>query len=312
MVPTTPRRRAALGLLAVAALALPLAACGGKSDSGASNTPTTSADDALAGKVPAAIKSDGKIMVGSDTTYAPNEFLDADGKTAVGFDVDLFKAVAGKLGLQAEFETATFANIIPGVASDKYEVGVSSFTINAERLAETNMVSYFSAGTQWATKKGNPAGIKADDACGKKIAVQKDTVQHTDDLPARNAKCKATGKPEITIDPYQAQDAATAAVVSGKDDAMLADSPICAYAVKQTNGELALLGEIYDSAPYGYVVKKDQTAFAELLRDALKALIADGSYQKILDKWGVQAGAITAPEVNPKLDGAAPTPSASS
>jgi polar amino acid transport system substrate-binding protein len=72
-----------------------------------------------------------------------------------------------------------------------------------------------------------------------------------------------------------------------------------AYAVKQTNGQLELLGDVYDSAPYGYVVPKDQTDFAQAIADAVKALIADGSYQKVLEKWGVQAGAITDPAVNP-------------
>jgi polar amino acid transport system substrate-binding protein len=310
MIPSTRGRRA-IGLLAAMALAIPMAACGGKSETGGGTSPSTNADEALAGKVPAAIKSDGKILVGSDTTYAPNEFLGTDGKTATGFDIDLFDAVAKKLGLKAEFQTATFGDIIPGVDSGKYEIGVSSFTVNPERMQKANMVSYYSAGTQWATKKGNPAGVKPDDACGKKIAVQKDTVQ-VDDITARSKKCTDAGKPAITIDPYPAQDSASAAVISGKDDAMLADSPVGAYAVKQTNGQMELLGAIYDSAPYGYVIKKDQVDFANAVQGALKALIADGTYKKVLEKWGVEGGAITNPEVNPKQEAGAPSPSASS
>jgi polar amino acid transport system substrate-binding protein len=88
-------------------------------------------------------------------------------------------------------------------------------------------------------------------------------------------------------------------VVSGKDDAMLADSPVLAYAVKQTNGQLELLGDIYDAAPYGYVIEKDQTEFAQAVADAVQALITDGTYKTILDKWGVGAGAIDSPAVNP-------------
>ena len=80
---------------------------------------------------------------------------------------------------------------------------------------------------------------------------------------------------------------------------MLADSPIVAYAVKQTDGQLEALGDIYDAAPYGYVVKKDQTEFAQAIADALKALIADGTYKTVLEKWGVEQGAITDPAVNP-------------
>jgi polar amino acid transport system substrate-binding protein len=184
------------------------------------------------------------------------------------------------------------------VGSGRYEIGVSSFTINAERLQQANMVSYFSAGTQWSTKEGNPSDVDPDNACGLSIAVQKATVQ-VDDITARSEACTAAGEEAITIDQYDAQSDATAAVVSGKDDAGLADSPVMAYAVEQTNGQLELLGDIYDAAPYGYVVRQDQTEFAQALADALQALIDDGSYQQVLENWGVEAGAIDNPTVNP-------------
>jgi polar amino acid transport system substrate-binding protein len=295
------RRGALLGL--VLTVALVAAGCGDDgADSGSTGTTAGAAptvDEALAAKVPDTIKSDGKVLIGTDASYAPNEFLDADGKTVVGWDVDLFNAVAAKLGLKTEYQSATFDAIIPGVQSGKYEMGISSFTINDERKQQVNMASYFSAGTQWGTKTGNPTGVQPDDACGKKVAVQTNTVQDTEDLPKRDEACTAAGKPAITVDRYQRQDQATAAVVSGKDDAMLADSPVLAYAVKQTNGQLELLGDIYDAAPYGYVIEKDQTEFAQAVADAVQALITDGTYKTILDKWGVGAGAIDNPAVNP-------------
>jgi polar amino acid transport system substrate-binding protein len=295
------RRWRLLGL--ALGLALVMAACGDDNGGEGGGTATTAAapavDQALAEKVPAAVKADGKILIGTDSSYAPNEFLDTDGKTVIGFDVDLFNAVAAKLGLTTEWQSAAFDAIIPGVQSGKYEAGVSSFTINDERKQQVNMVSYFSAGTQWGTKAGNPTGVQPDDACGKKVAVQTNTVQDTEDLPKKVEACESAGKQPITIDRYQRQDQATAAVVSGKDDAMLADSPVLAYAVKQTNGQLELLGDIYDAAPYGYVVNKDQADFAEALAGAVAALVADGSYQQILTKWGVDAGAIDNPAVNP-------------
>ncbi len=301
----TLTRRAGATVAALASTALVLTGCGGSSsDSGGSSptgaAPTAAADQSLAGRVPDAVKSDGVITVGSDTTYAPSEFIDADGTTVIGFDVDLFTAVAQKLGLKAQFQTAAFDSIIAGVGSGKYEVGVSSFTVNADREAQVNMVSYYSAGTQWSTKSGNPGKIDADNACGKRVAVQKATVQ-VDDITARSQKCTDAGQPAITIDQYDGQDEATAAVVSGKDDAGLADSPVMAYAVKQTNGQLELLGDVYDAAPYGYVVPKADTEFAQAIADAVKALIADGTYQQILERWGVQAGAITDPTVNPQV-----------
>ncbi|SHM38521.1 ABC transporter substrate-binding protein [Cryptosporangium aurantiacum] len=300
-LPVGRGRRMFATVAVLAAVAAGLAGCGddpSDSSSESSPAPTASADSALADKVPDAIKADGKILVGTDSSYAPSEFLAEDGKTIQGFDVDLFTAVAQKLGLKAEFQTADFDAIIPGIGSGKYEVGVSSFTINAERKKTVDMVSYFNAGTQWATKKGNPEKLDIDNACGKKIAVQQGTVQ-VDDITARSKKCTDAGKKAITIDQYQGQDQATAAVVSGKDAATLADSPVAAYAVEQTNGQLELLGDIYEAAPYGYVLKKDQAEFAQAVADAVKALIADGSYKTILEKWGVEAGAITDPAVNP-------------
>lgn len=285
----------------VLGLVLAISACGSeKTETGAppSAAPSVPTNAALAAMVPDAIKADGKILVGTDATYAPSEYIAEDGKTVVGFDVDLFRAVAGTLGLTAEFQPATFGDIIPGVGSGKYEIGVSSFTINPERKQQALMVSYYSAGTQWATKKGNPAKVSVDDPCGKRIAVQKDTVQ-ADDIAKRSAACKAAGKPEVIIEPYPGQDQVANSVVSGKDDAMLADSPVSAYAVKQTNGQLELLGEIYDAAPYGYVIAKDQQKFAEAVRGAVEALIANGAYLQVLKAWGVESGAIGESQINP-------------
>jgi polar amino acid transport system substrate-binding protein len=302
MFRTTPLRRAIVGLTAAFAMTVSLAAGGlaaaPRGTGPRASVPSASADTSLADKVPADIKAAGKLVIGTDSTYAPNEYLDADGKTVIGFDVDLFNAVAQKLGLTTEWQSSKFDAIIPGVSSGKYTVGVSSFTVNADRLKEATMVSYFSAGTQWAAKAG--ATINPDDACGKKVAVQVGTVQ-LDDVTARSKKCTEGGKAKITIDQYQSQADATNAVVSGKDEAMLADSPIGAYAVKQTNGQLALVGDIYDAAPYGYVLPKAQADFGAAIEGALEALIADGTYKTILTKWGVEAGSITDPAVNPQV-----------
>jgi polar amino acid transport system substrate-binding protein len=286
-----------------AAVALLAAACGGSSggnlSSGGSSAATSQqADASLASMVPAKIKSDGVIRVGTDSTYAPSEFLAADGKTVQGFDIDLFNAVAQKLGLKAKYVSAPFDAILPAVQSGKYEIGVSSFTINADRLKELDMVSYFSAGTQWAVAKGNPKGVQLDSACGHRVAVQRGTVQ-VDDLAARSKKCTSAGKPGIKVDQYQGQDQATAALVSGKDDAMLSDSPVIAYAVTQTQGQLELLGDQYASAPYGYAIPKGDGQFGQALIKALDALIKDGTYKKILAKWNVSRGAITNPQLNP-------------
>lgn len=313
-----PRRPLTLAFALAGCAALTLTACGSNSLSGGSSggsgnaggsggstsaatsaSASATADPTLAAKLPAKIKSAGKIVVGTDATYAPNEFLDTDGKTVVGMDVDLFNAVAAKFGVTAEYQPAKFDSIILGVGSQKYDVGLSSFTINDDRKGQVNMVSYFNAGTQWVTQKGNPKKVDPDNACGLNIGVQKGTVQETDDLPARSKKCTDAGKPAINPIVDDDQGKVTTAVVSGKADAMLADSPVGLYAVKQTNGQLEALGQIYDAAPYGVVVPKDQSDFAAAMADAFKALNTSGQYKTILAKWGNESGAITSFAVNP-------------
>ncbi|MET7276708.1 ABC transporter substrate-binding protein [Kribbella sp. NPDC005582] len=288
-------------------LVLAAAGCGsdslgsGSSPSAPSSAPSSvpsSGGPDLSGALPPKIKSAGKIVVGVDASYPPNESLQG-GKTVVGMDVDLFNAVAAKFGVTVDWQPAGFDTIITGVQGGKYDMGISSFTINDKRKQQVNMVSYFSAGTLWVTAKGNPKGVNADDACGKTVAVQKGTTQLEDDLPKRQAKCKSEGKPEIKLVVREKQDQATADLVAGKADAMLADSPISLYAVKQTNGALEQLGEIYDAAPYGYVIPKAQTEFANAVVEALKSAAADGSYKAALAKWGNESGAITDFAVNP-------------
>jgi polar amino acid transport system substrate-binding protein len=295
-----PINRAArrLGVAACAGLlVLSAAACGADSgDATSSSAPKPSVDPSLKAMVPADVAADGKIVVGSDASYAPNEFMDTDGKTVIGMDVEVFSAVAAKLGLTAQFTNAPFDSIITGVGSGKYEVGVSSFTITGEREKQANMVSYFNAPTQWATKKGNPDGVDIAAPCGKKIAVQKATVQ-VPDIQKRSKACTDAGKPAVTIDQYQGQDEATASVVSDKDQAMLADLPISAYAVQQTGGKLEILGDPYGDGPYGFVTAKPATDLANAIAAATKAIIADGTYSAIMKKWGDEKGAITADQV---------------
>lgn len=288
------------GILAVAGAAvLALSACGSNSLGGGTEAApggevSVSANADLTAKLPEKVRSSGKIVIGTDASYAPNQFT--EGNDIVGSEVDLFNAVAQKLGVTAQWESAKFASIIPGVTSGKYDMGVSSFTITDDRLKQVTMVSYFSAGTQWAAPKGNPAGVDPENPCGKTIAVQNNTVQQLEDLPARQKKCGAN---KINILPYDRQDQATAAVGTGRADAMLADSPVTAYAVKQSGDKLELLGEVYDSAPYGVALPKDQTDFAQAVAEALTQMKADGTYEQVLKQWGTENGAIDKFEVNP-------------
>lgn len=289
----------------LAALTLTLAACGSETDDAADPADEGGSEASEGGDmseaaamVPQDLRDSGTIRVGTDATYAPNEFFDEDGETIIGMDIDLFDAVAEELSLEAEYQSADFGSIIAGVNSDKYDIGVSSFTINEERKLEVNMVSYFNAGTQWAVAAGNPEKVDPDSPCGLAVAVQANTVQDLEDLPPKVEACESEGDP-LTVQQYEGQDQATAALASGKADAMLADSPVVSYAVQQVGDTVETVGDVYDAAPYGYVVPMDSPELAEAIAMALTTLAEDGSYEAALETWGQTDGAIDTFEVNP-------------
>ena len=305
------RNRAfALFIGGLASTALLLGACGSDTlDTGGggegssapeskSSTVTVTADPALAAALPQSVKDAGKIVVGTDPSYAPNEFFGDDGKTPIGMDIDMFNAVAQQFGVPVEWQASKFDAIILGVDSGKYDVGVSSLSINDERKQQVNMVSYFNAGTLWVTQKGNPKKVNLDDVCGKTVAVQTGTTQ-LDELNTRNEACTAAGKPAITILPSTLQTDVTTQLISGKADAMAADSPVSLYAIHQNGDALEQLGDTYDSAPYGFVVPKEDAAFADALAVALQKTKENGEYERVLGNWNQTSGGLDTFAVNP-------------
>jgi polar amino acid transport system substrate-binding protein len=288
--------RIAAVFAASGALALSGCASGTDTNEPAGETAAAAAAkvDEIANTVPEEIRSSGKLVVGVNIPYTPNEFKDPSGKI-VGFDVDLMNAIAATLGLTAEYREADFAKIIPSIQGGTFNVGMSSFTDTKEREQSVDFVTYFSAGSLWAQRPG--AGIDPNNACGKKVAVQATTTQEVDELPAKSKACTDAGQPAIQIVPFDGQDAATNAVILGQADAMSADSPVTLYAIKQSNGKLEQAGEVFDSAPYGWPVAKG-SPLAQSLMQALEHLIETGEYEKIATNWGVEQGMIDKPVIN--------------
>jgi polar amino acid transport system substrate-binding protein len=299
-----PRRPRALAGAALAASTLLLAACGSSSSGGGGSQSSTSSGvtkvASIAAEVPSSIASKGTLTVASDASYAPNEFFASDGKTVIGMDADLITAIAGVMGLKADVSNATFDSIIPGLASGKFDIGISSFTDTKEREKTVDFVTYFSAGTSFFVKaSGGPTINTLDDLCGHHASVEKGTTEQ-DDATGQDTKCKAAGKPGIDVQVYPDQNATNLALSSGRADVSLADSPVADYQVKQSNGAFKISGQPYGTAPYGIAIPKGNGMSKPIL-DAVKELIKDGTYTTILKKWGVADGAIDNPQVNAAL-----------
>jgi polar amino acid transport system substrate-binding protein len=257
------------------------------------------ADAAAVALLPADIKDAGKLIIGIDPNYAPNEYKD-DAGNPIGWDVELADAMAAKLGLDTEYQPSSFDKIIPSITGGTYDIGVSSFTDNEEREKVVDFVNYFTAGVQWAQPIGKT--VDPDNACGLIVSVQATTYEETDELPAKSKACTDAGKAAITILKFDKQDDATTALATGRSDAMSADSPITLYAISKLKDKIEPAGESFEDAPYGIAVKKGSD-LSKALQAALQSLVDDGSYMTILKKWGVENGALDEITINAATKG---------
>ncbi|MDV3125321.1 bifunctional serine/threonine-protein kinase/transporter substrate-binding domain-containing protein [Mycobacterium sp. 21AC1] len=251
----------------------------------------------IAATVPAEIKETGRLVIGVNVPYAPNEFKNSDGEI-VGFDVDLMKAVARTLGLVPDFRETGFEGILPSVQDGKFNVGMASVTDTVEREQQADFVTYLQSGTLWAQRAGS--SVDPDAACGMRVGVKFSVIQDTEEIPAKSDACVAAGLPPVDKVAYTQQDEVTAALIAGEVDAMSADSPVTGFAIKLSGGALEPAGDVFDSAPYGWPVAKG-SGLAESLRQALEHVMATGEYRTIATMWGVEKGMITQPVINGAL-----------
>jgi polar amino acid transport system substrate-binding protein len=284
-----------LVILALAIGALVVAGCGSSDDDKSTTTTATTAaasgaDPAVAKLVPSAIKDAGTLTAASDATYPPLESIGKDGKTLEGADVDLGEAIGKLMGVKVKFVNQTFDSIIPGLQANKYGLGISSFTDTKEREKVVDFVTYLTAGTSFYEKTSGPDVEKLADLCGHSVAVEKGTTQQ-DDATAQSKKCK------VTVHVFPDQNGANLALSSGRADIVMADTPPAAFAVNSSDGKFKLSKTSYANAPYGIAMPKGN-GMAPAVLAAVKALMANGQYDAILKKWGLDTGKITNPAIN--------------
>jgi polar amino acid transport system substrate-binding protein len=262
---------------------------------GSSDNPTVTQSAApLASLLPQAIRDKGTLQVGSDIEYAPVESYDTDGKTVIGMDADIANAVGKQLGITFTFHNATFKGLITSLRSKRYDVIISAMSDTKDRQKEVDFVDYFTAGTSIVVQKGNPKGIHSlDDFCGKTVAVQQTTTQD-DVAEAQKKKCGAN---TLHILKFDTDPLALLQVKEGRAVADMNDFPVAAYNVAQGN-DFEVVGEQIEAGPYGIAVRKEDTQLRDALQKAMQAIIDNGTYAAIMEKWHVTAGAVKTSTIN--------------
>lgn len=262
-------------------LSLLLVACGSNGDTTGSTQTTGVATIAA----PTGLIQSGQLLVGSDTTYAPMEYLDNTTNTFAGFDIDLITAIAQRLGLKEKTQQTSFDTIFNDLNNKRFDLVISAVTVDADRSKTFDFVEYFKAGESLLVPKGNPKHLqKIADLCGLKVGVQTGTVE-LKDLQAQQTDCKAKGKGDITLTVLDAQTDVIQLLANGRVDATYQDSPVTDYYNKINPGQFEVGGKLVNAAPYGITIRKGDTSLLNAVKAAFAALKADGTYDKLFTKW---------------------------
>ncbi|MEV6645937.1 ABC transporter substrate-binding protein [Amycolatopsis sp. NPDC051371] len=311
------RCRAAQAVL-LASLAVLVTACGGGPDGAggtsqapgapASGIPDTAAivqgvqkDAQLNAALPANVKQAGVLHLASNLQSAPNNFYAADGKTPIGYEVDLAKAIAAKLGVTVTHQDMAFGSLITSLQSGRIDLTMAGMNDTKARQAQIDFVDYFTSGITIMIRKGNPDGITGPDTlCGKSVAVVQGT-SHQKFAEAQSTKCTQAGKPALNVTATDSDNQNQNQLRTGRVAAILNDLPSAVY-ISRTAGDGKFFevvpGEPIEGGPYGIGVNKQNKPLTESVQKALQALITDGTYGKILQAWGVEQGAIKEAAVN--------------
>jgi polar amino acid transport system substrate-binding protein len=312
--------RTVLALLSLSLVALAMAACGsGGSDTTAGTSASTAASTSTSGAtgdgggfglspapavtalVPDDVKAKGTLNNAIYNDGAPEQFIE-DGKL-VGIEPDFAEAVSELMGVKFKIiPVGSFDSIIPGLQGGRYDVAFADFGITAEREQVVDFVEQYLLGTSFGVKQGSGKTIEsATDLCGIKLGTLAGSY-FLDQVKALSDRCTAAGKPAITIQSYPTQSAAVLALANGRTDSYAVSTDQLAYAAQQENAGIEAQPFIYQPIPQGIGLPKG-SKIAQALQAAMKELVANGVYDKILTKWGIPNAAIPAEDmlVNPSV-----------
>ncbi len=274
-----------VALLASAALAA-LAAAHPLQQTRAASTITVPANQLISG---------GKLSFCTDFPAPPQEMYTTGGQPE-GSDVDTGDAIAAQMGLTPVWVNTNFDTIIEALETGKCDLIITGIFITPARSQQINFVPYFTSGQQLLVRKGNPDHLTDSytSLCGKTIAAQIGDVELTT-AQTYSKQCTKAGKPAINILASTKVDTALEQVTTNRAAAFFYDSPLVAYYTHVQPTEFQPAAPAIGLVLEGIGVTKQHTALEHAVVLAMKRIEANGSYHKILVKWGLEQTKIPAP-----------------
>lgn len=293
-----PRVRMGTGIFLAGIL---LAACGtseAPEGSSADSPADASEGGALAELVPEEVRTRGVLRNGADFTYPPMEYFEDDGTTFTGVDYELAEEIGKHLGLEVEHHNSDFGTMIPSLQAGRVDMVISYATVTKEREEVVDFVQYSEAGMALLVKAGNPEGIESlDDLCGHSVGLLAGAIQ-VPLVEEQSDKCEDAGEDPITINQQAKESEVQLLLRNGRIAADVLDAPVAAYSAAESDGAFEMLPETYNPKPHGIMVLKGNDELRDAIQAALQAMMDDGTYQEILDKYDVADLAIEEPKIN--------------
>lgn len=240
------------------------------------------------------VAESGVFAIANTLDYAPFEYIDENGEPT-GIIVELANATAAAMGVELEIQRTPFPSIIPGLASGRFSIAWETFSATPERLEQVDFVMFLNAGVVASTLPDNVAAFDSDyPMCGKSVGVAAGSL--ADFLIEKlDVECADNGLELLDRSVFNNSTDIVQAVLSGRIDARLDDATASTFFEVESDGRLVVLPTVYEVSPLGMAIAKDDPATADMMVAALVAVFEDGTYQAVLDKYGMGAYAISEP-----------------
>jgi polar amino acid transport system substrate-binding protein len=284
-------RRALMSFVLVGLLAT--TACGPQDgESKAAAAPEQKQNRRLHDLLPAKIRKSGRLTVAQGNNFPPLVFLDSDNKSVIGMEPDLMKAIGQVLGVKLAFSQTNFDSLIAGVRAHRYDLAIQAMLDKPERREHITFVDYFKTSSSVLVHEQDAKKISSlGDLCGRSVAVEQGTAQ-VDDAKAQSGKCRKAGRPAVKSLVFPDTVGCIQALSTARADAFVGGTPTVVYHAGKSAGELKQVGRSYRFLPYGILVDKQDTSLVKAVQGALRELMDNGTYKKILKAWKLSSGAL--------------------
>jgi polar amino acid transport system substrate-binding protein len=262
-------------------------------------TAGVSTDAKLHSMLPKDIIASGEIKLGTDAHYPPCESFASDNVTMVGWEPDFWEALGKKLDVKFAPSSIDFDGLIPGVQSGRYDTAMECISDTPVREQQVSFVDLSISVNGIFALEGSKVTNDPLSYCGLKTAAQTGTTFGESVDKVLTPYCLQHGKPAIKKSEFANEDATLLALLSGRVDFVVNDASSAAEIKKHSPRPIVLYTpDILPHQVDGFVLRKADTQLAAALLAGTKALLADGTFDKIMAKWDLSALELKAPGIN--------------